>query len=52
MHTRMCTKYPITHVNIQEHPTYSNCHTYIHALERKGQKDIPKDKRVLNQIHQ
>ena len=35
MHTRMCRKYPITHVNIQEHQTYSNCHTPIYILKKK-----------------
>ena len=35
MHTRMCRKYPITHVNIQEHPIYSNCHTPIYILKKK-----------------
>ena len=35
MHTRMCRKYPITHVNIQEHPIYSNCHKPIYILKRK-----------------
>ena len=35
MHTRMCRKYPITHVNIQEHLIYSNCHTPIYILKKK-----------------
>ena len=35
MHTRMCRKYPITHVNIQEHLTYSNCHTPIYIPKKK-----------------
>ena len=35
MHTRMCTKYPITYVNIQEHLIYSNCHTPIYILKKK-----------------
>ena len=35
MHTCMCRKYPITHVNMQEHPTYSNCHTPIYIMKKK-----------------
>ena len=35
MHKCMCRKYPITHVNMQEHPTYSNCHTPIYILKKK-----------------
>jgi len=35
MHTRICRKYPITHVNIQEHLIYSNCHTPIYILKKK-----------------
>jgi len=35
MHTRICRKYLIIHVNIQEHPTYSNCHTPIYILKKE-----------------
>ena len=31
----MCRKYPITHVNIQEHLIYSNFHTHIYLLKKK-----------------
>jgi len=32
--TRVCIEYPTIYINIQGHPTHSNCHTYICIFEK------------------